>query len=75
MKKTTMIHFIFWGIVLIFILLNQTKKVKIEKEKEAAEEKLMKDLKYLQKQLLMETDPIKRIGIIKRIELISSLYN
>jgi large-conductance mechanosensitive channel len=74
MKKTTMIHFIFWGIVLIFILLNQMEKVKIEKEKEA-EEKLMKDLKYLQKQLLMETDPIKRTAIIKRIELISSLYN
>ena len=69
-----MIHFIFWGIVLIFILLNQMEKVKIEKEKEA-EEKLMKDLKYLQKQLLMETDPIKRTAIIKRIELISSLYN
>lgn len=69
-----MIHFIFWGILLIFILLNQLKKVKIKKEK-IAEDKLLKDLKYLQKQLLIETDPNKRIEIMKKIELISSIYN
>lgn len=69
-----MIHFIFWGIFLIFILLNQLKKVKIKKEK-IAEDKLLKDLKYLQKQLLIETDPNKRIEIMKKIELISTIYN
>ena len=74
MKKTTMIHFIFWGTILIFILLNHFKKMKIEK-REIAEDRLMKDLKYLQKQLLLETDPNKRIEIMKKIELFTSIYN
>mgnify|MGYP001307496425 CR=1 FL=1 len=69
-----MIHFIFWGTILIFILLNHFKKMKIEK-REITEDRLMKDLKYLQKQLLLETDPNKRIEIMKKIELFTSIYN
>tara|TARA_B100000963_G_scaffold254639_1_gene223233 strand:+ start:3190 stop:3399 length:210 start_codon:yes stop_codon:yes gene_type:complete len=69
-----MIHFIFWGSILIFILLSHSKKMKIEK-REIAEDRLMKDLKYLQKQLLLETDPNKRIEIMKKIELFTSIYN
>ena len=69
-----MIHFIFLGSILIFILLSHSKKMKIEK-REIAEDRLMKDLKYLQKQLLLETDPNKRIEIMKKIELFTSIYN
>ena len=32
-------------------------------------------LKYLQNQLLTETNPNKRIEIMKKIELIASIYN
>ena len=39
------------------------------------EDKLIKDLKYLQKQLLVETNPNKRIEIMRKIELIASIYN
>ena len=74
MKKTTMIYFIFGGVVLIFILLKLLKKVKVKKEK-ITEDKLIKDLKYLQKQLLTETNPNKRIEIMRKIELIASIYN
>ena len=69
-----MIYFIFGGIVLIFILLKLLKKVKVKKEK-ITEDKLIKDLKYLQKQLLTETNPNKRIEIMRKIELIASIYN
>lgn len=69
-----MIHFIFWGLLLIFILLNHLKKVKVKKEK-IAEDKLIKDLKFLQKKLLTETNPNKRAEIIRKIELIASIYN
>mgnify|MGYP003126484156 CR=1 FL=1 len=70
-----MIHFIFWGTLLIFILLNALiNKVNVKKEK-IGEDKLMKDLKYLQRQLILETNPNKRIEIMKKIELISSIYN
>mgnify|MGYP001208261361 FL=1 len=70
-----MIHFIFWGTLLIFILLNALiNKVNVKKEK-IEEDKLMKDLKYLQRQLILETNPNKRIEIMKKIELISSIYN
>lgn len=69
-----MIHFIFWGLLLIFILLNHLKKVKVKKEK-IAEDKLIKDLKFLQKQLLTETNPNKRAEIMRKIELIASIYN
>ena len=48
--------------------------MKIKKEK-IAEDKLIKDLKFLQKQLLTETNPNKRIEIMRKIELIASIYN
>ena len=69
-----MIYFIFGGVVLIFILLKLLKKVKVKKEK-ITEDKLIKDLKYLQKQLLTVTNPNKRVEIMRKIELIASIYN
>ena len=49
-------------------------KVNVKKEK-IEKDKLMKDLKYLQHQLILETNSSKRIEIMKKIELISSIYN
>ena len=40
-----------------------------------SDEKIIKDLKYLRKRLLTETDPNVRIEIQKKIEIITSFYN
>jgi hypothetical protein len=40
-----------------------------------SDEKIMKDLKMLQKQLLIVEDPQLRIAIMKKIEIITSIYN
>lgn len=45
------------------------------KMQKASDEQIMKDLRYLQKQLLIVEDPKVRIEIIKKIELITSIYN
>ena len=37
--------------------------------------RVMNDLKFLREQLLTETNPNTRLEIMKKIELICSLYN
>ena len=45
------------------------------KIQKVSDDKIMKDLKMLQKQLLIVEDPKLRIEIIKKIEIITSIYN
>ena len=77
-----MIYFIlsilFIIIVLIIYFIIQIKKIKMpthSKMQKVSDDKIMKDLKMLQKQLLIIDDPKLRIQIIKKIEIITSIYN
>ena len=70
------ILFIIIAIIIYFIL--QIKKMKMPippKMHKVSDEKIMKDLKMLQKQLLILEDPQLRIEIMKKIEIITSIYN
>jgi len=70
------IIFIIIGVIVYFIL--QIKKIKMPihpKIQKVSDDKIMKDLKMLQKQLLIVEDPKLRIEIIKKIEIITSIYN
>jgi len=64
---------IFIGIMRHFLkkIIKKRNKRKFKEE----EDKLLRDLKYLQKRLLIEPDMNVRIEIMKKIELISSIYN
>jgi|10_taG_2_1085330.scaffolds.fasta_scaffold455308_2 hypothetical protein len=64
------------GVILYFIYKIIKRKRKEEREYfKKEDEKLLKDLQTLHKNLLNETDSVKRIEIMKKIELISSIYN
>jgi hypothetical protein len=64
------------GVILYFIYKIIKRKRKEEREYfKREDEKLLKDLQTLRKNLLNETDSVKRIEIMKKIELISSIYN
>lgn len=73
-----MIYFIFiiptiiFGLV-IYLLLR--KKKKKEMNSIHNDGRVMKDLKFLREQLMTETNPNTRLEIMKKIEIISSLYN
>ena len=70
------ILFIIIAIIIYFIL--QIKKMTMPihpKMHKVSDEKIMKDLKMLQKQLLIVEDPQLRIAIMKKIEIITSIYN
>ena len=78
-----MLYFIF---TILFIILTSAlyflykKYIKMKKEYYSKvtkfdDDEIMKDLRSLQKQLLVVDDPEKRIEIIKKIEIISQLYN
>ena len=58
------------GFITYLYFIKSFKKSENKKEK-IAEDKLIKDLKFLQKQLLTETNPNKRIEIMRKIELIA----
>ena len=78
MKKKDMIYFIFIIPTLIFglvIYLLLRKKKKKEMNSIHNEGSVMNDLKFLREQLLTETNPNTRLEIMKKIELICSLYN
>ena len=64
--------YIYWNYE-TFFKKNNKKRNKIKYKEE--EDKLLRDLKYLQKRLLIEPDMNVRIEIMKKIELISSIYN
>ena len=73
-----MIYFIFIIPTLIFglvIYLLLRKKKKKEMNSIHNEGSVMNDLKFLREQLLTETNPNTRLEIMKKIELICSLYN
>ena len=58
-------------IIFLFIKNKKNKSMFIN----TSDEKIIKDLKYLRKRLLTETDPNVRIEIQKKIEIITSFYN
>jgi len=80
-----MIYFILSIILLILIgviyIIKQFKKLnnirmpKYNKIEKVSDKKVMEDLRYLRKQLLIVDDPKVRIEIIKKIEIITSIYN
>jgi hypothetical protein len=73
-----MIYFIFIIPTLIFglvIYLLLRKKKKKEMNSIHNDGRVMNDLKFLREQLLTETNPNTRLEIMKKIELICSLYN
>tara|TARA_Y100000401_G_scaffold113376_1_gene113970 strand:+ start:130 stop:372 length:243 start_codon:yes stop_codon:yes gene_type:complete len=80
-----MIYFILSIILLILIgviyIIKQFKKLnsirmpKYNKIDKVSDKKVMEDLRYLRKQLLIVDDPKARIEIIKKIEIITSIYN
>ena len=80
-----MIYFILSIILLILIgviyIIKQFKKLnnirmpKYNKIDKVSDKKVMEDLRYLRKQLLIVDDPKVRIEIIKKIEIITSIYN
>lgn len=67
------------GTIIYFLYqIKKIRKMKINghpKMGKVSDEKIMKDLKILQKQLLVVEDPNLRIEIIKKIEIITSIYN
>ena len=72
----TILFLILTGIV--YFLYRKMKKMKKEyysKVTKFDDDEVMKDLRSLRKQLLVVDDPEKRIVIIKKIEMISRLYN
>lgn len=73
-----MIYFIFIIPTIIFglvIYLQLRKKKKKEMYSIHNDGRVMNDLKFLREQLLTETNPNTRLEIMKKIELICSLYN
>jgi len=73
------ILFIIIGIVIYFLfLIKKINKMKIKadsKINKVSDAHIMEDLRYLRAQLLKVEDPQQRIEIIKKIELITSIYN
>jgi len=63
------------GVYFLYIKMKKMKKEYYNKSNKFSDEDVMKDLRSLRKQLLVVDDPEKRIEIIKKIELISRLYN
>ena len=61
------------SIIIILIIFLRIKRKKMNST--TSDEKIMKDLKYLRKRLLTETDPNIRLDIIRKIEIITSFYN
>jgi len=59
----------------VYFLYKKMKKEYYSKVTKFDDEDVMKDLRSLRKQLLVVEDPDKRIEIIKKIEMISRLYN
>ena len=75
-----MIYFILTIFFLIFtggvyLLYRKMKKEYYSKATKFDDDDVVKDLRSLRKQLLRVNDPEKRIEIIKKIEMISRLYN
>lgn len=72
----TILFLILTGIV--YFLYRKMKKMKKEyynKVTKFEDDEVMKDLRSLRKQLLVVEDPEQRIVIMKKIEMISRLYN
>ena len=73
------ILFIIIGFIIYFLfLIKKINKMKIKgdsKINKASDAHIMEDLRYLRAQLLKVDDPQQRIEIIKKIELITSIYN
>lgn len=63
------------GIYFLYRKMKKMKKEYYSKVRKFDDDDVMKDLRSLRKQLLVVEDPEKRIEIIKKIELISRLYN
>ena len=63
------------GIYFLYRKMKKMKKEYYNKVRKFDDDDVMKDLRSLRKQLLVVEDPEKRIEIIKKIELISRLYN
>ncbi len=63
------------GVYLLYRKIKKMKKEYYSKVTKFDDDDVMKDLRSLRKQLLVVNDPEKRIEIIKKIELISRLYN
>ena len=55
--------------------MKKMKKEHYSKATKFDDDDVVKDLRSLRKQLLRVNDPEKRIEIIKKIEMISRLYN
>lgn len=73
--KYFIFSFIVITIIITIILLLKWRKKRKKMFLNTEEDKLLKDLKYLRKRLLTETDPNVRIEIMKKIEIITSFYN
>jgi predicted Holliday junction resolvase-like endonuclease len=63
------------GVYLLYRKIKKMKKEYYSKVTKFDDDDVMKDLRSLRKQLLVVNDAEKRIEIIKKIELISRLYN
>ena len=63
------------GIYFLYRKMKKMKKEYYSKVRKFDDDDVMKDLRSLRKQLLVVEDLEKRIEIIKKIELISRLYN
>jgi|14BtaG_2_1085337.scaffolds.fasta_scaffold239713_2 cbb3-type cytochrome oxidase subunit 3 len=63
------------GVYLLYRKMKKMKKEYYSKATKFDDDDVMKDLRSLRKQLLRVNDPEKRIEIIKKIEMISRLYN
>ena len=63
------------GVYFLYRKMKKMKKEYYSKVTKFDDEDVMKDLRSLRKQLLVVEDPDKRIEIIKKIEMISRLYN
>lgn len=76
-----MIYFIFSFIIIIFLVIlfanRKIKQIKIKVvvEKKNSDDYIMRDLQELRKLLKKVEDPETKLEIIKKIEIITSMYN
>jgi hypothetical protein len=75
------IYFIFSFIIIIFLVIlfanRKIKQIKIKVvvEKKNSDDYIMRDLQELRKLLKKVEDPETKLEIIKKIEIITSMYN